>query len=81
MSQVCFECGVTKIFIKRAVSNDYFFDKSSEMISCLSGKFAGKGCKFVEIDSQALVVSRAEETRLNSHCKAWSYKENKNKKI
>ena len=33
--------GVAKISIKRAVSNDYFFDKSSDMIY-LSDKFAGK---------------------------------------
>ena len=32
------------------------------MISYLSDKFAGKAYKFVEIDSQALAESRAEET-------------------
>ena len=32
------------------------------MIPCLSDKFAGKAYKFVEIDSQALAESRAEET-------------------
>ena len=32
------------------------------MISYLPDKFAGKAYKFVEIDSQALAESRAEET-------------------
>ena len=54
--------GMAKISIKRAVSNNYFFDKSCEMISCLSDKFAWKAYKFVEIDSQALVEARAEKT-------------------
>ena len=54
--------GVTKIFNKIAVSNYYFFDKSSEMISHLFHKFAGKAYKFVKIYFQALAGSRAEET-------------------
>ena len=52
---------MAKIFIKRAVSNGFSCNKSSE-ISYLSDQFAGKTYKFVEIDSQALAESRAEET-------------------
>ena len=55
--------GVAKIFIKRVVSNYYLFDESSEMIY-LFDKFAGKTYIFVEIDSQTLAESRAEETLL-----------------
>ena len=42
--------------------NDYFFNKSSKTISYLCDKFAEKAYRSVEIDSQELVESTAEET-------------------
>ena len=53
---------MAKNSIKGALSNDYFFNKSSEVISYLSDKFDGEAYKFVEIDSAALAELRAEET-------------------
>jgi len=55
--------GIAKISIKRAASNDYFFDTSSEMVSFLSTKFVDKVLyNFWEIDVQTLEEARAEET-------------------
>ena len=55
--------GVAKIAIKRAISNDFFFENSSDMVQYLSEKFSNNLLyRFQEVDVKALEEERAEDS-------------------
>ena len=55
--------GVAKIAIKHAISNDFFFENSSDMVQYLSDKFLNNLLyRFREVDVKALEEERAEDS-------------------
>ena len=55
--------GVAKIAIKRAISNDFFFENSSDMVQYLSEKFSNNLLyRFQEVDVKALEEETAEDS-------------------
>ena len=55
--------GVAKIAIKRAISNDFFFENSSDMTQYLSEEFSNNLLyRFQEVDVKALKEERAEDS-------------------
>ena len=59
----CRSWKVAKIAIKRAISNDFFFENFSDMLQYLSEKFSNNLLyHFQEVDGKALEEERTEDS-------------------